>query len=58
METEPRGGKKKNETDDIAAKQSSRKPQLNRIIPEKMLNSGANRNNTKMTGNETQPNKQ
>ena len=57
METEPRGGKKKNETNDIAAKQVSRKPQLNRIIPEKMLNSGADRNNTKTTGNETSPSK-
>lgn len=40
------------------ARQVSRKPQQNRIIPEEMLNSGANRNNTKITGNETPPGKQ
>ena len=39
-------------------KQASGKPQINRIIPEKMFNSGTDRKYTKMTGNETPPSKQ
>ena len=47
----------RNENGDTA-RQASMKPQHNRIIPEELLNSGADRKYTKTTGNETLPSKQ
>lgn len=57
-ENEPSDEKKKAEPMTSPTRKASKKSQHSRIIPEEMLNSGANRNYTKMTGNETQPGKQ
>lgn len=56
----PSRGAERKKTKPITSptRKASKKSQLNRIIPEEMLNSGVNRKYTKMTGNETPQSKQ